>query len=219
MRVVVPFDASDPNTRLEPALDADERRAFAEAMLADVLGALRGAGCNPEILATAPVEGDADVTLDDRPLSSAVNDILAASDGPVAVVMADLPLVTPDVVARLLEPVPREAETASGAAQDEAADVVIAPGLGGGTNAVVARHPDFRVDYHGVSYRDHREAAADVGATVRTVDSFRLALDVDDPADLAEVLLHSEGEAAAWLREAGFAVSAEDGRMTAERSR
>ncbi len=218
MRVVVPFDARDPNTRLEPALDADERRAFAEAMLVDVLGALRGAGCDPEVLATAPVDVDADSTVDDRPLSPAVNDVLAASDGPVAVVMADLPLATPDAVARLLAPVPQEAETASGAAQDVAADVVVAPGLGGGTNALLARHPDFRVDYHGVSYRDHCEAATDVGAEVRTVDSFRLALDVDDPADLAEVLLHSRGEAAAWLREAGFVVSAEDGRVTTERS-
>ena len=214
MRVVIPFDARDPNTRLEPALDADERRAFAEAMLADVLGALRGAGRDPELLATAPVEVDADVTVDDRPLSTAVNDVLAASDGPVAVVMADLPLVTADAVQRLLSPAPGE-ETDNEASQ--ATGVVLAPGLGGGTNALLARHPGFRVDYHGASYRDHRRAAADVGAAVRAVDSFRLALDVDDPADLAEVLLHSEGEAAAWLREAGFTVSAGDGRVTVER--
>lgn len=211
MRVVVPFDARDPNTRLEPVLDVEERRAFAGAMLADVLGALDGVerDLDVEVLATESVEVDADVTVDDRPLSPAVNDVLAASDGPVAVVMADLPLATPDAVDRLLAP----ALGRTG----EPAGVVLAPGLGGGTNALVARHSDFRVDYHGVSYRDHREAAAEVGAAVREVDSFRLALDVDDPADLAEVLLHSDGEAAAWLREAGFAVSTGDGRMGVER--
>ena len=214
MRVVVPFDARDPNTRLEPALDADERRALARAMLADVLAALRGTDRDLEVrvLATGPVDVDAAVTVDDRPLTPAVNATLAATEEPVAVVMADLPLATPEAVGRLLEPEPGGTDD-----PNEAAGVVLAPGLGGGTNALLARHPDFRVDYHGVSYRDHREAAAEVGATVRTVDSFRLALDVDDPADLAEVLLHSEGEAAAWLREAGFAVSAADGRMRVER--
>jgi len=217
MRVVVPFDARDPNTRLEPVLDADERRAFAGAMLADVLAALRGTDRDLDVgvLATEPVTVDAEVTVDDRQLTPAVNGALAASDGPVAVVMADLPLLTPAAVERLLAPELRGGNR--GGDDDPAAGVVLAPGLGGGTNALVARHPGFRVDYHGISYRDHREAAAAVGAWVRTVDSFRLALDVDDPADLAEVLLHSDGEAAAWLREAGFRVSAGDGRMTAER--
>jgi 2-phospho-L-lactate guanylyltransferase len=205
MRVLVPFDAQEPNTRLDPVLDADERRGFAAAMLADVLTALRGADrdLDIQVLATAPVTVDANVSVDDRPLTPAVNAALEATEVPVAVVMADLPLTTPAAVERLFS---------------RPADVVLAPGLGGGTNALVARHPGFRVDYHGVSCRDHREAAAAVGATVRTVDSFRLALDVDDPTDLAEVLLHSDGDAAAWLREAGFSVSAGSGRMTAERS-
>lgn len=205
MRVLVPFDAQEPNTRLDPVLDAEERRAFAGAMLADVLTALRETDCDLDIqvLATAPADVDADVSVDDRPLTPAVNAVLGATETPVAVVMADLPLTTPAAVERLFS---------------HPADVVLAPGLGGGTNALLARRPEFRVDYHGVSYRDHREAAAAVGATVRTVDSFRLALDVDDPTDLAEVLLHSNGDAAAWLREAGFSVSAGSGRMTAERS-
>ena len=198
MRVLVPFDAQEPNTRLNPVLDAEERRAFAGAMLADVLTALRETDCDLDIqvLATAPADVDADVSVDDRPLTPAVNAVLGATETPVAVVMADLPLTTPAAVERLFS---------------RPADVVLAPGLGGGTNALLARHPEFRVDYH-------REAAAAVGATVRTVDSFRLALDVDDPTDLAEVLLHSNGDAAAWLREAGFSVSAGSGRMTAERS-
>ena len=205
MRVLVPFDAQEPNTRLDPVLDADERRAFAAAMLADVLTALRGTDrdLDIQVLATAPVTVDADVSVDDRPLTPAVNAALEATEAPVAVVMADLPLMTPAAVERLFS---------------RPTDVALAPGLGGGTNALVARHPEFRVDYHGVSCRDHREAAAAVGATVRTVDSFRLALDVDDPTDLAEVLLHSNGDAAAWLRQAGFSVSAGSGRMTAERS-
>ena len=40
MRVVVPFAAERPKTRLEGVLSPEERVAFARAMLADVLEAL-----------------------------------------------------------------------------------------------------------------------------------------------------------------------------------
>ncbi|MFB6072472.1 MAG: 2-phospho-L-lactate guanylyltransferase [Halobacterium sp.] len=218
MRVVVPFDATNPNSRLAPVLSAGERREFAAAMLADVLAAVRGAGGDPVVLAAADDEdwpsGDdgwptdsewlsvedgrlapsggeaAPVTVDDRSLSAAVNDALA--DGlPAAVVMADLALATPDALAALF---------------DADGDVVLAPGRGGGTNAVVVRHPAFRVDYHGVSYRDHVAAADAVGASASTVDSFRLAVDVDERADLLDLLVHGDGRAADWLRDAGFEV-------------
>ena len=199
MRVVVPFDAREPKTRLSPLLDADERRAFAMAMLRDVLDALRDADADPELLANAPVGVDVPETVDERDLTTAVNGVLAGADEErVAVVMADLALVTPATVERLL-------------ATD--ADVTIAPGLGGGTNALVVGHPSFRVDYHGASVRDHRRAAATLGATLREVDSFRLAIDVDEPADLAEVLLHGDGRSAEWLQAAGIELSVTDGRV------
>jgi 2-phospho-L-lactate guanylyltransferase len=97
------------------------------------------------------------------------------------------------------------------------ADVVLAPGLGGGTNALLTRHPDFRVDYHGVSYRAHREAAAAVGADTATVDSFRLAVDVDDPTDLAEVLIHTDGHTARCLRDVGVELTVTEGRVAVSR--
>ncbi|WP_254272209.1 2-phospho-L-lactate guanylyltransferase [Haloarcula marina] len=198
MRVVVPVSGSDPKTRLSSVLTADERREFTEAMLADVLSALDTAGHAPEVVATAPVDADAPVAVDDRPLDSLVNGLLAAEDGALAVVMADLPLLTPDAVGRLFAP---------------DADVVLAPGLGGGTNAFVCRHPDFRVDYHGASIRDHRRIADEVGGTLAEVDSRVLATDIDEPADLAEVLLHGDGVAADWLIDAGFELALDDGRV------
>ncbi|MDS0283450.1 2-phospho-L-lactate guanylyltransferase [Haloarcula onubensis] len=202
MRLVVPVSGSDPKTRLSSVLRPDERREFTEAMLADVLDALETAGHSPRVVATAPVACDAPVTVDDRGLDSLVNDLLAETDGELAVVMADLPLLTADAVARLFAP---------------DADVVLAPGLGGGTNAFVSRHPDFRVDYHGASIRDHRRVARDVGAAVAEVDSRLLATDVDEPGDLAEVLLHSDGAAADWLRDAGFELAVDEGRVTVDR--
>ena len=238
MDVIVPFAVDDPKSRLEPVLAPDERREFARAMLADVLDAVVTAGGSPHVLATAPFDPTADrsgsldppVVVDDRPLTDAVNAARErhghAAAGPtaeprtasssrdgVAVVMADLALATPGALARLFEP------DRDGDRSDEPpADVTIAPGRGGGTNALVVRQPAFRVDYHGASYLDHRRVAERLDATARVVDSYRLAVDVDEPADLAEVLLHGSGAAEAWLRDAGFTLDTADGRVTATRA-
>jgi 2-phospho-L-lactate guanylyltransferase len=218
MRVVVPFDAAEPKTRLASVLDAPERREFAERMLADVLRAVAASSVPVDgavVLATAPVDLDvahATTRVDDRPLSVAVNDVLgetfdADADigtdaDAVAVVMADLALATPRSIDRLCE---------------RAADVVVAPGRGVGTNALVVRTPAFAVDFHGASYLDHRRAATDAG-TLATVDSFRLSTDVDEPADLVEAFVHGGSRTREWL-EARFelAVDDDEGRVTLDR--
>ena len=200
MRVVVPFAVEQPKTRLADVFAPAERRELARVMLADVLRSLRDAGHAPEVLATAEIDVDAPLTVDERPLNAAVDTVLEGAELPVAVVMADLPLATPDALARLFVP------------ED---DVVLAPGRGGGTNALLTRHPAFRVDYHGASYRDHRERAHDLGASVTTVDSHRLATDVDECTDLAEVLLHGTGATRRWLEAQGVRLDASgDGRVT-----
>jgi 2-phospho-L-lactate guanylyltransferase len=214
MEVIVPFSTDRPKSRLSDVLSPDERKEFARAMLDDVLDAVAAARGEPRVLATDAVDVDRPVSVDDRPLTAAVNAALDAhfeADGasdasvdPVTVVMADLALATPAALGRLFE-----------AGRD--ADVAVAPGRGGGTNAFVASHPEFRVDYHGASYLDHREIAAEIGADLTAVDSHRLATDVDEPDDLAEVLIHGEGRAAAWLREAGFALDASEGRVAVVR--
>ncbi|WP_049900482.1 2-phospho-L-lactate guanylyltransferase [Halococcus agarilyticus] len=203
MRVVVPFAAEQPKTRLADVFAPAERRELARVMLDDVLRALRETGHAPEVLATTGIDVDVPTIVDERPLNAAVDAVLEGQEPPVAVVMADLPLATPDALARLFAP---------------EADVVLAPSRGGGTNAFVTRHPDFRVDYHGASYRDHRERAREVGASVATVDSHRLATDVDERADLAEVLLHGTGATRRWLEESGVRLDTSgDGRATVRR--
>lgn len=191
MDVFVPFDAIDPKSRLEPPLTPEERPSFAGAMLDDVLDTVEAAGHTPSVLATAPIDIPASVLVDERPLTRAVNGLLGLTDGPLAVIMADVPLATPAAVERLL---------------DAPGDVVLAPGVGGGTNAVVVRDRAFEVDFHGCSIADHRDNAEAAGLTATTVDSYALGVDVDEPTDLAEVLLHSDGAAADWLERRGFAV-------------
>ena len=201
MDVLVPFAADEPKTRLADALGPDERWSFARAMLLDVCDAVSDAGGDPTVLSTGAIDCPHPVVVDDRPLSAAVN---AHLEAPAAVVMADLALATPAALRRLF---------------GTDAGVALAPGLGGGTNALVVRHPGFRVDYHGASVCDHRRIAREAGADLETVDSFRLAVDVDEPRDLAELLLHGDGRAAAWLREAGFELESTDGRVLTTRKR
>lgn len=203
MDVLVPFDAESPKSRLSSLFEVDERRDFARAMLQDVLEAVHAAGLDPTVLATADVDLDCKLRVDDRALSPAVNDAIDDTGPPVAVVVADLPLVGPTAIRRLIAP---------------DAGVVLAPGLGGGTNAMVVRDTEFRADYHGASIRDHRERALEIGIEPAVVDSFRLAVDVDEPADLAEVLLHGDGQAVSWLRKAGIELAVTDGRVGVERS-
>lgn len=204
MRVVVPFDATDPKSRLAPVLDAGERDAFARAMLDDVCDAVRAAGDRPTVISTAPTARECPVRVDERGLSTAVNaaldDVLTGADA-CGVVMADCALVTGTAVGRLT--------SGDGG-------VTLVPGRGGGTNGLVVRDPEFAADFHGASIRDHRRAARAIDAPVREVDSYRLGTDVDAPADLVEVLLHGEGRAADWLAER-FAVADDDGRVGVER--
>lgn len=199
MDVLVPFAAGEPKTRLADALERDERAAFARAMLLDVCETILEADGTPTVLSTEPIECPHPVVVDERPLTEAVN---ARLDPPAAVVMADLALVTPTALRRLFE---------------TDAEVTLAPGLGGGTNAFLSRHPDFRVDYHDASIRDHRRIAREIDADVETIDSFRLAVDVDEARDLPELLLHGSGRSRRWLESAGFEVIADDGRVVARR--
>lgn len=204
MRAVVPFDARTPNQRLSTVLDAPERRAFAMAMLQDVLAALEPTRFEPHVITTAPLPESpgVPVTIDERPLDAVVTTEIERQV-PLAVIMADLPLLTPDSLNRL-------AHTAG--------DVVLAPGRGGGTNAMLVRDAGFETDYHGASIRDHRAIARAKGLSVGELDAFSVATDVDEPEDLLAVLLHSDGRSADWLTGAGFRVETSTGRPTVTRT-
>ena len=200
MRTIIPFTPRYPKSRLGGLLSGRERRAFARVMLNDVLTAVDRGGGDPVILTTESIPGiDWPQQIDERSLSTAVNAVI---DPPVAVIMADLALLTPATVERFL---------------DTPGDIVIAPGRGGGTNALVIRSDRFEVDYHGNSLEDHRRIAMQIGLSVSEVDSLRLSTDVDEPSDLVEVLLHGRGETATWLGEQGIVLHETNGRVTVTR--
>ena len=202
MRFLIPFEGREPKTRLGDTLSLSERQAFARAMLRDVLIAVRDAGHDPVIVSPSPLDIETPTIVDDSPLSEAINSTLSTTALPVAVVMADLPLVTPSTLEEFVE---------------TPGDVVLAPGLGGGTNALVVRDSAFSVDYHGTSYLDHLDIAQEVGLTVSEAGSWRLTIDVDEPSDLTEILFHSNGHAHEWLVEHGFSLEATSGRTNTTR--
>lgn len=203
---VIPFRPVDPKTRLSNLLSRREREAFARAMLADVVAAVLGAGLEPLLLCTHPFESaEAEVRVAAGGLSSALNALLPTLEGPVLVIMADLPLATPDAIRRLV---------------GTAGDVAIAPGRGGGTNALLIRDTArFHVDYYEISVSKHLAIAAAAGLSVELVDSFRLYLDLDEEEDLVDLLIHGDGRARACLEGLGFSLAVTRGRVGIVRRR
>ncbi|QSZ67716.1 2-phospho-L-lactate guanylyltransferase [Methanofollis aquaemaris] len=202
---IIPFKPKNPKTRLSCIMEQDEREAFARAMLSDVLAAVRAAGCAPTLLSTGPFEHpDARVVVDPAGLNESLNRVLATAQEPVLIIMADLPLATPEAVGRMI---------------GTDAQMAIAPGLGGGTNAIFVKEPSrYHVDYYGASFCKHMAIAAEAGLSCEVTDSFRLHTDVDEKEDLVEVLIHGQGSAACrCLDSLGFALSIERGRVGVER--
>lgn len=208
--IVVPFRLNGAKSRLSPALDKDERREMALAMLRDVLACVREFG-NLTIL-TRPgwdmgedrwlkqAAQDIKVISSDLELNDALNMVIEreALQGwkrDLLIVMADLALLGREDIEGIL--------SCPG-------DVVLCPGRGGGTNMILIRSPRFRTCYQGLSYPRHKEFAGKMGLDLSIFESFRAGCDIDRPEDLAEILLHGKGMARSLLTEWGFQLSGDD---------
>jgi 2-phospho-L-lactate guanylyltransferase len=204
-QAIIPFKPVNPKTRLSCVLSQPEREAFARMMLDDVIAAVLGAGCRPIILCTEPFfHKDAETVVKNKGLNEALNDCLQKLHHPVLIIMADLPLATPKSVAKVLE---------------TGAEIAIVPGRGGGTNALFIRNPQaFHVDYYGASFLDHKAIADEMGMSLDIIDSFRLHTDVDEKEDLVEVILHGTGKSRIFLKESGFSLFIEKGRVGVQRN-
>jgi len=178
--------------RLDNGLSEGTRRALAEAMVTDVLIALRRATLVDEVLvvsgetmAVALAAGyDAAAVVDDPDdaghSAAAQRGIQAAMDRGatrVLLVPGDCPALDPAEVDQLLE-------DAEGVAPP---DVVVVPDRhGSGTNALLLTPPDAIQPAFGPGSRErHERLAQEAGATVAAIDVPTLGLDVDTVDDLA----------------------------------
>ncbi len=186
MKAVVPYKTVNAKSRLSTLLTPEERARLARLMLDDITGVLRQAGLEVVLLTTTPFQYDAKVVVSEKELNSALNDFLRAETGPVMIVMADVPLITAGNIRDMIS---------------SQADVVIAPGRGGGTNAQLIKDPQkYHVDYYGASFLDHMRIAEDNGLAAEVFDSFNASSDIDEASDLVELYIHGKGRAAEYLR-------------------
>jgi 2-phospho-L-lactate/phosphoenolpyruvate guanylyltransferase len=178
--VLVPVKRLDEaKTRLAEMLTADERADLMQELLAHVLTVVAEAGVGPVTVVSAePLELDGTPRFDDSGLPW--NDALSAAieqvvrEPVVAIVAADLPLLTAEDVRALVGATPE-----CGLAVARASD--------GGTNAVSMRPPGRVTTHFGEpgSAAVHERAAWLVGGDAHVLDRPGLAFDIDTPGDLA----------------------------------
>ena len=187
--VVVPVGTLDgAKSRLGGTLDAEERRDLATRLLSRTLdAALRTPGV-AEVLVVTPDDEVREIAAaaGARPirqrsqglnagLRQAREEVVAGSAEALLVVPIDLPLVSPEALAAVLEPLddPRRPV------------VVIVPDRHGrGTNVLLVAPPDaIEFGFGGDSRRAHAACAADAGARLVELGG-PLSVDLDTPDDL-----------------------------------
>ncbi len=210
VHVIIPFKQNGAKSRLEPVLSPGERRLFALAMLHDVLKAVSGTG-SITILAKSGfdksdfgkgfnksrIDCKFDILTCDLELNDAINAIITIRQSKgwpedLLIVMADLALLTSGDIRGI---------------NQAAGDVVFSPGRGGGTNMILTRNPMFRTQYRGLSFLKHMDCAKTMGLNAQVYASYYSACDIDEPSDLAEILIHGKGNARSYLELLGFELS------------
>ena len=196
--VLIPIkDPSRAKTRLAQLLAGEERRRLAWAMFEDVSRAVAAADA-PDRIVVVTSYGPAierarslgwDVLVEESQTSeSASVDWASRALGErgfdtVMRLPADIPLVEADDIDRLLS-----VELSSPAA------LLVPSRDGTGTNAII-RTPSnlFPSRFGPNSLALHQEEAARVGVRCAIVNNARIALDIDDPADLSAFLESGRG--------------------------
>jgi 2-phospho-L-lactate guanylyltransferase len=186
--VVLVKDFDEAKQRLTPALGTKSRRALARrnahlavsaAAAGDHVLVVTG---SDEVAETAKSWG-ADVLLEphedgqNKAAERGIERAQARGAGAVLLLSSDLPLVTPDAVFRLLRD----------AAKHPSPVAVAVPAIGrGGTNALYLRPPDaIGLHFGDDSLAQFQEDAEARGVKLVVFHSDAMALDLDEPSDLA----------------------------------
>ncbi len=223
-KAIIPFKKERAKSRLGGVLSEKEREEFAVRMLGDVLVALseseieeveiistcseeqikedlnRGLGLNLEwdLESKSNLNLNLKLTVreDGRGLNEVLNEEIKDEKEPVLIIMADVPLATPESINEIIS-------------REE--DVVITPGREGGTNALFLRKPyKFAVSYYGISCLKHIETARRRDLSYAIHDSFFISTDIDEVDDLIELLIHGSGLSAEYLRGIGVSIPADN---------
>ncbi len=180
-------------TRLAVILEPEERAALMMATLETVIEAVTGAGFGLAVLSSDErvrrIVGDRGCFVTENPALSGLNaqvedaiSRLEVSDEGMLIIHADLPLATATALR----------EFASMAPPPPSATLL--PAGDGGTNAMLLRPPGrFPITYGVGSFERHRTAAEEAGMMVRVVHREDLALDLDTPEDIEELLARDDG--------------------------
>ena len=179
--------------RLAASLGAEARQALARAMFTDVLDSLRHVSELDEVIVVTAdrwahaAAGDrgARVLFDTAEAGQSeaaligIRDALTGGHDQVVLVPGDTPLLQPGELAGLMADAPGV--------------VIVGDRDGTGTNALVLSPPDAIAPCFGPdSLARHVAAAEEAGVPHRIVHVRTLALDVDTPGDLAELVAELE---------------------------
>ena len=188
--IVLIKDFDSAKQRLQPALRPKERRALAQR---NAQLAVKAAGAGDRVLVVA---GDAEVaklarawgaevllepSQEGQNVAAARGIVRAVKDGATSVLLlsSDLPLVTLEAVREVLE---------AGSRIDGPAVLAVRAVGRGGTNALYLRPPDVITLHFGSdSLAKFRHEAERSGVTFVVHDSDAMALDLDEPGDLARL--------------------------------
>lgn len=187
--VAIPIRSfDDAKTRLSGVLSAADRRRLAEAMAERVV---RAAHDLPVFI----ISDDADVArwakrLGAEIVAPGVSGLNASVSAAVDVLAADLPPDARIIVAHADLPRAEDLRVVTGDG------IAIAPDAArDGSNVLsLPATAAFTFHYGSGSFEAHRREAAERGLTFTVVDDESLALDIDDPADLAALAADDESD-------------------------
>jgi 2-phospho-L-lactate/phosphoenolpyruvate guanylyltransferase len=188
--IVLIKDFGSAKQRLRPALGPKARRGLARR---NARLAVRAAAAGDHVLVVAGGEGVADlasvwgaeVLLEPREegqnkaAQRGIERAMQAGADAVLLLSSDLPLVTPEAVREVLDSVARLRPPVA----------VAVPAIGrGGTNALYMRPPDaIRLHFGDDSLAKFRDDADAAGVEFVIHHSDAMALDLDEPSDLARL--------------------------------
>jgi 2-phospho-L-lactate guanylyltransferase len=214
-------DPANAKTRLSALLSADERRRLAWAMFEDVSRAVEGASRFDAVVLVSNYQPAIDhartrgwrVLVEEAQLSESASvdwasRILETSGFDIVMRLpADLPLVQSEDIDLLLS-----IEISS------PTSIIVPSREGTGTNAIIRTPPTLFPSRFGPdSLRLHQEEALRAGIVCRLLENPRIALDVDEPADLRLLIGSAQGTATQQLiASLGLRDRLDEGRMRIE---